>query len=67
MLRLYNRITKMDNSRLPKLVYDWDKSLGFDTWGSEIKHICVALGLDPDLREGETYNLTDAHNICQNS
>ena len=62
MLRLFNRINIMDNSRLPKIIYDWDISLGRNTWGAEVKHIAATLGFETELNRGETYNLTTAYN-----
>ena len=29
----------MDEDRLPKIVYEWDKSLNIEAWSSEIEHI----------------------------
>lgn len=62
MLRLFNRINTMDQWKLPKLIYDWNVSLGLNSWGSEIKHIATSLGFNTDLNYGETYPLTLAHN-----
>ena len=62
MLRLYNRISKMDTDRLPKIILNWDKSLALDTWGSEIKHIAANIGLHVQLKEGEIYDITAAYN-----
>ena len=62
MLRLYNRINKMDENRLPKIIYKWDLSLGLDSWAAEIKHIAASLDLPITLNENEEYNLSVAHN-----
>ena len=67
MLRLYNRINKMDDNRLPKIICKWDQSLGLDTWFSEINHIAASLGFQTQLRDGEVYNLTSARNKLLNS
>ena len=53
----------MDNRRLPKVIYDYDISLGLNSWGSEIKHIAASLGFATDLNPGETNPLTLANNI----
>ena len=39
MTRLWNRILSMDNSRLTKQVFLWDKSLNNSNWSSEINQI----------------------------
>ena len=62
MLRLYNRINQMDDDRLPSIIYKWDKSLDLDTWYSEIRHIAAKLGLEANLEDGQTYDLTSAYN-----
>ena len=62
MLRYFNRVNSMESWRLPKLIYDWDVSLGLDSWGSEIKHIAANLGFDTTLEHGESYDLTLAYN-----
>ena len=39
MLRYYNKIVEMNDDRLPKIVYEWDKSLDIKAWSSEVKFI----------------------------
>ena len=39
MFRYYHRLMKMDNSRLTKSVYLWDKSQNIQSWSSEVKMI----------------------------
>ena len=62
MLRLFNRISKMDEHRLPKIIYNWDKSLGLDTWVSEVRHIAAMLGLPANLNNGDEYDLSKCYN-----
>ena len=62
MLRLFNRINKMEKDRLPKIIYNWDASLGLDTWASEIKHIAATLALPLTLNENEQYDLDASYN-----
>ena len=62
MLRLCNRINKMDENRLPNIIYRWDLSLGLCSWASEIKHIVATLGLPITLNANEEYDL----NFCYN-
>ena len=66
MLRLFNRINTMDNTRLPRVVYDWDVSLGLEAWASEVQHIAAYLGLDAHPDDNETYSLTVAYNTLLN-
>ena len=63
MLRLFNRINKMDDNRLPKMILKWDKSLNLDTWSSEIDHIAAFLGLQVNLNDNEEYNISNASDI----
>ena len=62
MLRLFNRINKMDEDRLPSIVFKWDTSLGLECWSSEIKHIAATLGLPVTLNKNEEYDLTFCYN-----
>ena len=62
MLRLCNRINKMDENRLPRIIHNWDLSLGLECWASEIKHIAATLGLPQTLNENEQYDLTHCYN-----
>ena len=66
MLRLFNRISIMNPDKLPKIVYDWDRSLGLESWGSEIRHISASLGIDINSNDGDVFSLTDAYNIFLN-
>lgn len=50
MIKYWNRLIKMDNSRLTKKVFLWDKSLCKQNWSSEIKLLCQKVGLDDDFR-----------------
>ena len=39
MVRYYHRLVKMEDTRLTKLVYLWDKSLAVQSWTSEVKSV----------------------------
>ena len=39
MIRYYNRVVKMPESRLCKKVLSWDKNLNLDNWSNEVKQI----------------------------
>ena len=56
----------MNPAKLPKIVYDWDRSLGLESWGSEIRHISALLGIDINSNDGDLFSLTDAYNIFLN-
>ena len=56
----------MNPDKLPKIVYDWDRSLGLESWGSEIRHISASLGIDINSNDGDVFSLTDAYNIFLN-
>ena len=60
MIRYYNRLVKMDNDRLPKIIYDWDKSLNIEAWSCEIKYIIGKLGFDMSNYGIEQVNLEHA-------
>jgi hypothetical protein len=45
MLRLWNRIVNMNQNRLPRIVFEWDKSLNSNTWCSEVKNLLNSCGL----------------------
>ena len=62
MLRFFNRINKMNDNRLPKLIYKWDLGLGLDSWASEIKNIAATLGLPITLNDKEEYDLSISYN-----
>ena len=36
MVRFRNRIAGMDESRLPRIIYNWDKSLRQNAWASSV-------------------------------
>ena len=45
MIRMYNRIVNMNDHRLPRIVYEWDKTVNGNTWSSEVKSILSSCGL----------------------
>ena len=55
-----------ESRKLPKVVYDWDRSLGLESWGSEIRHSSASLGIDINSNDGDIFSLTDAYNIFLN-
>ena len=55
MLRLKNRIIKMDEYRWPKIVLDWSLSQNVESWSHELKLVLAESGLpDHDHLYGQT-------------
>ena len=52
----------MNDDRLPKIIFNWDKSLGLNTWVSEVKHIAATLGLPTSLDIGYEFDLSTVYN-----
>ena len=48
MLRLWVRIEKMDDNRLTKKVYNWDKECKANNWSRDLKRVCKEIG-KPEL------------------
>ena len=46
MIRYHNVIVSMEKDRLPRMVYEWDKSLNIQAWTSEIEYIFDKIGFD---------------------
>ena len=61
MLRLFNRIISMNSSMIPKIILQWDVSLGLETWFSEIKHIINELSLHNTSENFEPYNISQVY------
>ena len=62
MLRYFNRINTMSSNRLPRIVYEWDMSLGLNTWASEIQKVAANIGYSQPLNFGETFSIKDSYN-----
>ena len=62
MLRFFNRVSKMDDDRWPKVIYKLDASLGLNTWVSEIKYIAAILGLPTTWQDGHEFDLEFVYN-----
>ena len=39
MIRLWYRLENMTDTRINKIIYDWDKSLTGNTWSNEVRHV----------------------------
>ena len=71
MIRQYHRVLKMDNSRLTKRIYSWDKKLNDEnivkTWNSEINAIFSQNNLDEMFQSGLIFDIKDTVTKLQNS
>jgi len=70
MFRFWNRIVQMDQNRLPKIVFEWDKSLNTDTWSSDIQYLMASCGQSDNYNNNEPVNLNVIwsclhENFCQ--
>ena len=45
MIRYFNRIVGMDEDRLPRKMFTWEKSLKTHDWGNEVLQILSAVDL----------------------
>ena len=50
MVRFRNRLASMEETRLPRIIYDWDKSLKTNAWASSVDLILQYVNM---LNEGE--------------
>ena len=61
MVRQYNRILSMDNSRLTKQVYMWDRSINdnntVSSWSSEVKNIFNSCNLNSTYDDNRPFSL----------
>ncbi len=45
MIRLWNRLVNMEDSRITKRIFNWDYELLCNNWSSEVKHIVLKMKL----------------------
>ena len=57
MLRFWNRLINMDNSRLCKKVFLWDYNIFTNNWSAEIKDIMNKLGFIRQFEHLECYDV----------
>ncbi len=50
MVRLWNRMISMNNDRLTKRLFLWDKPKCFNNWSSWIYEICTEFGLESNFQ-----------------
>lgn len=59
MLRLWNRLVNMDNSRLTRAVFEYDYNFNGHNWCSDVKHILEQVNLMANFRNKSPVNLKD--------
>ena len=59
MIRYFNRIVGMDEDRLPRKMFTWEKSLKTHDWGNEVLQILSAV----DLANNFTNNIPSYSNL----
>ena len=68
MLRLWVRIEKMDDHRLTKKVYKWDKECKANNWNRDLKRLCKEIG-KPELLSShvDTVNVKELIECAENT
>jgi hypothetical protein len=57
MARLWNRLVKMNNSRLTKIMFLWDHSLCHNNWSSELKLLLYSMEMQHVFDHKETIDI----------
>ena len=58
MLRFWNRLMKMNNSRLTKQIFEWDlMNHHNNNWSSNVMNIAVEIGMGETILKGELFGL----------
>ena len=57
MLRFWNRLVEMENSRLTKKIFLWDKDVNPRNWSKDISKILTDIGLEEHFHLMETVDL----------
>ena len=60
MLRLWNRMVKLDNNRVTKQIFEWDYSLKRNNWCSKVRNILESIGMENAFLNKECVNLNMA-------
>ncbi len=63
MLRFYNRVVKMEEWRLPKVVLNWDSMSRRRGWLADLTEVATELGLPLPLSGDFTYDLESAQSV----
>ena len=59
MLRYWNRLVNMDDSRICKKVFLWDYNICHNNWSSEVRDIMTKIGIIRQFQSRSSCNLTD--------
>ena len=69
MVRHYNRVLKLKDERLTKLIYIWDRELNdrgiVDTWSNEVKSVFSQCNLLPTFESKCVFHLNNVINTMQ--
>jgi hypothetical protein len=57
MIRYYNRLVDMENYRLPKIIFCWEKTLKTHGWAHEVKSLMSEIGLLNEFTHNVVCNL----------
>ena len=60
MLRYWNRLVKLNDNRITKIIFKSDYEIGVNNWCSDIKAVMNILNLSEDYNN---CNLTKAHDL----
>ena len=67
ILRLWNRLLRIDSQRIVKTVFNWDKTLCKNNWSKEVKMICSEIDLLENFENNMHISLTLAkERLCSN-
>ena len=67
MLRLWNRLIKMDNSRLTKKIFLWDKDKNVRNWSNEVLKLLTDIGLEQNFYQSALADLDYCKDILFSS
>ena len=62
MVQYRNRITAMGANRLPRMLYEWDCSLGRDSWAREVEFVLQYANMY-EVEEDSDVSSLDQHHI----
>ncbi len=63
MIRLWNRLVKMNHDRLTKRVFLWDHSLKINNWSAEVEHLLGRLNMRQNF---DNYNICNLDTVKSN-
>ena len=63
IIRLKNRIVKMPDNRLPKIVWNWDRATKTGAWLEDIEYILHYTGLTDETKLDDITDLEIVNNV----